>query len=253
MRVFSHSAIYINTHAGIEKPHDLIGKKVGEFSNYGHDAGTWTKGILSDEYGVPYDSCPHFIGGVPQPSAPNEWFNLTPPAHLSVTHIGNGKTLDAMLESGEIDALHSALVPPSVMRKSPNVRRLFPDFEAVERDYFQRTGIFPIQHIVAIRRDVYKANPWIASSLYDAFKKARDKAYEMYRHQAANMHRMFMIPWVTQHALEVEELMSDDWFTYGIKRNWAVLDRFLRYHYEQGVSRRRYTPEELFLPEVLND
>jgi 4,5-dihydroxyphthalate decarboxylase len=139
------------------------------------------------------------------------------------------------------------------MRKSKNVARLFPDFEKVERDYYKSTGIFPIQHIVVIRKDVYRANPWIATSLYTAFKRARDKAYETYRHQAENMHRMFMIPWITQHSLEVQELLGDDWFPYGLKRNYKPLDTFLRYHHEQGLSKRRFKPEELFLPETLDD
>jgi 4,5-dihydroxyphthalate decarboxylase len=253
MRVFSHSAIYVNAKSGIEHPRDLIGRKVGEFFVYGHDAGTWTKGILSDEYDVPFDACPHFIGGVEKPTPPLDWYPVAPPTSFSIQHIGTGTTLDAMLEAGEIDALHSALVPPSMMRKSKKVRRLFADVETVERDYYKRSGIFPIQHIVAIRKDVYQKNPWIAQSLYAAFKQARDAAYATYRYQAANMHRMFMIPWMTHHCVENEELMSEDWFSYGLKRNRPVIDRFLRYHYEQGTSKRRFTPEELFLPETLDD
>jgi 4,5-dihydroxyphthalate decarboxylase len=253
IRLFSHSAIYINTRSGIESPKDLIGKKVGEFFLYGHDAGTWSKGILSDDYGVPIDSYSNYIGGVERPTPPLEWYRQKPPPHIKVQHIGSGTTLDAMLDAGEIDALFSALVPHSLQRKSPNVRRLFPDFEAVERDWFKRTGIFPIQHIVAIRRDVYRANPWVARSLYKAFVEARDKAYEMYRYQAGNMHRMFMIPWITQHCLEMQELLGDDWFPYGLKRNYKPLDTFLRYHHEQGLSKRRFKPEELFVPELLDE
>jgi 4,5-dihydroxyphthalate decarboxylase len=253
MRVFSHSAIYINANCGIESPKDLIGRKVGEFFLYGHDAGTWTRGILSDEYGVPSDACPYYIGGVERPTPPLEWFPLKPPPSMNVTHIGTGTTLDAMLEAGEIDALHSALVPPSMLKKSKNVRRLFPNFEAVERDYYKRTGIFPIQHIVVIRKDVYQKNPWVAQSLYQAFKQSRDRAYEMYRYQAANMHRMFMIPWITQHCLETEDLLTDDWYPYGLKRNRKPLEHFLRYHHEQGLSKRVFTPEELFVPETLID
>jgi len=162
-------------------------------------------------------------------------------------------TLDAMLDAGEIDALFSALVPPSMTRGSKNIARLFPDFEKVERDYYKSTGIFPIQHVVAIRKDVYQANPWVGASLYKAFKESRDKAYEMYRHQSENMHRMFMVPWITQHFLEIQALLGDDWFPYGLKRNYQPLDTFLRYHYEQGLSKRRFKPEDLFLPETLDD
>jgi hypothetical protein len=93
----------------------------------------------------------------------------------------------------------------------------------------------------------------VAKSLYKAFKEARDSAYELYRHQAENMHRMFMVPWITQHFLEVQALLGDEWFPYGLKRNYKPLDTFLRYHYEQGLSKRRFKPEDLFLPETLDD
>jgi 4,5-dihydroxyphthalate decarboxylase len=253
IRLFCHAQIYVNANAGIERPQDLAGRRVGEFFLYGHDAGIWSKGILSDEYGVPIDSYSTVIGGVEHPTPPLDWYPRKPPSHFKVQHIGTGTTLDAMLDSGEIDALFSALVPASLRRKSPNVRRLFPDFEADERDYFRRTGIFPIQHIVAIRRDVYRQHPWVARSLYDAFKAARDLAYTLYRHQSANMHRMFMIPWMTQHCAEMQELLGDDWFPYGVQRNWKALDTFCRYYQEQGLTDRRFTPEQLFVPETLED
>ena len=143
IRLFSHSAIYINTNKGIEQPKDLIGKKIGEFFLYGHDAGTWAKGILQDHYGVPIDSYENLIGGVERPTPPLSWYKQKPPAHIKVRHIGTETTLDKMLDVGEIDALFSALVPPSMVRGSKNVRRLFPDFESVERDYYKTTGIFP--------------------------------------------------------------------------------------------------------------
>ena len=115
-----------------------------------------------------------------RPTPPLPWYKQKPPPHISVRHIGIETTLDKMLDDGEIDALFSALVPPSMTRGSKNIARLFPDFEKAERDYYKTTCIFPIQHVVAIRKDVYKANPWIAASLYKAFKESRDKAYETY-------------------------------------------------------------------------
>jgi len=124
IRLFSHSAIYINTNKGIEQPKDLIGKKIGEFFLYGHDAGTWSKGILQDHYGVPVDSYSNYIGGVERPTPPLPWYKQKPPPHIRVQHIGTETTLDAMLDAGEIDALFSALVPPSMTRGSKNVARL---------------------------------------------------------------------------------------------------------------------------------
>ena len=121
IRLFSHSAIYINTNKGIEQPKDLIGKKIGEFFLYGHDAGTWSKGILQDHYGVPIDSYSNYIGGVERPTPPLPWYKQKPPPHIKVQHIGTETTLDKMLDDGEIDALFSALVPPSMARGSKNI------------------------------------------------------------------------------------------------------------------------------------
>ena len=253
VRLFVHGAIYVNARSGIESPKDLIGKRVGELFVYGHDAGTFAKGVLADEYGVPANSYSYSIGGVDQPMGEWQWFPLKPPPGVKWQHIGTARTLDQMLEAGEIDALVSALVPPSYLKHSPVVRRLFEDSEAVERAYFRKTGIFPIMHVVAIRKEVYRKNPWVAQSLYQALKQSKDKAAELFRLQEANMHRLFMVPWLTEHREENRKLMVDDLWPYGLSKNHKALDTFLRYHFEQGVSKRRFTPEELFVPETLGD
>src|SRR5437588_12360090 len=111
VRAFRHSAIYVNTAAGIREPRDLISKRVGEFLFYGHDAGLWPKGILSSEYGVPHDCYQYFYGGVGHPAPPPEWVSSRPPASVHGEHIGTERTLDGMLEDGEIEALISAVTP----------------------------------------------------------------------------------------------------------------------------------------------
>jgi 4,5-dihydroxyphthalate decarboxylase len=252
VRLFPYQAVFVNANAGIREPKDLIGKKVGELFLYGHDAGTWSKGALADEYGVKPELCEWFIGGVDRPM--QEWkFVLQPPANVKVTHIGGERTLDAMLETGEIAALHSAIVPPSYMRGSKTVRRLFDDNEAAERAYYKKTGIFPIMHVVAIRKDVYQANKWVAKSLYDAMKAAKQKTMELYRMQDANMQRMFMNPFTTELRERTRAMMGEDHWPYGLKANYKSLDTFLRYHHEHGLSKRRFKPEELFVPECLDD
>jgi 4,5-dihydroxyphthalate decarboxylase len=252
LRFFRHSAIFVNTASGIESPKDLIGKRVGELFTYGHDAGIWAKGILSDDYGVPADSVTYYVGGLDRP-ARWDWLPWDPPPNVKIQQLGPMQTLDAMLEGGEIDALYSAIVPPALIRGSPRVRRLFEDYEAVERDYFRRTGIFPIMHTVVMRKDVYQQNPWIARSLYDAFKEAKDKAARLYQMGESFMHGLFMIPWLTAHREENRRLMGDDLWPYGVERNVKVLDTFLRYHHEQGLSKRRLRVDELFVPETLVD
>ena len=145
-RCFRHSAIYVNTSSGIEKPQDLAGKTVGELAIYRHDAGVWPKGILSDEYGVTLDQCRWVVGGLDWPLPPIDFIPQPHPANVDITWVSEGQDLGAKLEAGEIDALISADVPKCVLDGSPKVARLFPDYEAVERDYYDHTDIFPIMH-----------------------------------------------------------------------------------------------------------
>ena len=180
-RIFRHAAIFVNRASGIAAPGDLRGRKVGELLRYGHDAGIWAKGVLSDKYGVPADSMTHFVGGLDKPASGPDWAPFDPPTNLKIHQLGPDQTLDAILEAGEIDALFSAWMPPSFRKRPTNVAQLFPDYEKVERDYFRRTGIFPIMHTVVIRRDIYEKNRWIARSLAAAFQQAKDQATRHYR------------------------------------------------------------------------
>ncbi len=250
-RFFRHAAIFINKSRGIKEPKDLIGKNVGELQTYGHDAGIWAKGILSDDYGVPADSFTYFIGGIDRPNPKQDWLPAPHPAHVRVTELGQDKALGPMLESGEIDALFSAIVPASVMARSKNVGRLFEDYETVERDFFRRTGIFPIMHTVVIRRDLYEKEPWLAEAVYKGFCDAKNRAVEAYTKATMFHHAPYMIPWFTELLQENRELMGDDLWPYGLRANHKALDTFLRYSHEQGLTKRRLRPEEIFTPELL--
>jgi len=251
IRFFVQSAIFVNAASGIKEPRDLIGKRLGELFIYGHDAGTWVKGILSDEYGVPARGTSFRVGGLDHPSARWDWVPFKAPPDVQVNQIGPNQTLNDLLESGEIDALYSAMVPPSLVAGSKRIRYLFDDPEAAGREYFRKTGTFPIMHIVAIRKDVYRANPWVARSLYDAFTEAKRRAEEVYRFQAQHMHRLFMIPWLSALIEKNRALMGDDPWPYGLEPNRKPLETFLRYHHEHGLSPRRLRPEDLFAPETL--
>jgi hypothetical protein len=251
-RIFRHAAIFVNRASGIAAPGDLRGRKVGELFRYGHDAGIWAKGVLSDEYGVPADSMTHYVGGLDKPAPGPDWAPFDPPASLGIHQLGPDRTLDAMLEAGEIDALFSAWMPPSFLRRSPNVARLFPDYEAVERDYFHRTRIFPIMHTIVIRRAIYEKNRWIARSLAAAFQQAKDQAARHYRMAETFFGVPFMVPWLAAHLEENRALMGEDPWPYGIAANRTTLDTFLRYHFEQGLSKRRYAIGEIFAPETLD-
>jgi hypothetical protein len=251
-RIFRHSAIFVNPASGITRPQDLAGRKVGELQRYGHDAGIWSKGVLRDEYGVTAQSMTHFVGGMERPNERSDWAPFDPPPDVRIHPLAPGQGLDAMLETGEIDALFTAWLPPSFVKNSPNVARLFPDYEAVERDWFRRTHIFPIMHTVVIRRDLYEQNRWIARSLMQAFDAAKARAIEQYRIAETFFGAPFMVPWLPAVLEKNRALMGNDPWAYGVQANRKTLETYLRYHAEQGLSKRHWNIDELFAPECLD-
>ena len=244
-RFFRHSSIYVSAKSGIRQPKDLIGKRVGN-PEYQMTAPVWIRGILSDHYGVPVDGVTYVTGGEEEPGRP-EKLKLDLPSNIIVERIGEHQTLAQMLADGEIDALYTARKPSS-FNGDGRVRRLFEDFVAVERAYYRSTGLFPIMHTVAIRREVYDQNRWIAQSLFKAFVEAQRLTYQDLGETAA---LKAMLPWLHAHVEETRREMGDDFWPYGFDNNRNTLETFLRYHHEQGLSKRRFEPEELFAPETL--
>src|SRR5213594_1787151 len=165
-RFFRHSCIYVHAGSAIKEPRDLIGKRVGT-PEYQMTAGVWIRGILADEYNVPGTSATYFTGGEEEPGR-TEKVDLSLPPEVRVQAIPATKTLSQMLESGEIDALHTARAPSTFTTNPNRVQRLFPDYQPVELAYYQKTKIFPIMHVIAIRRELYQRYPWVARSLYKA-------------------------------------------------------------------------------------
>jgi 4,5-dihydroxyphthalate decarboxylase len=245
-RFFRHSCIFVATASGIHEPKDLAGKRIGT-PEYQMTAPVWIRGILQDEYGVDPAGCQYFTGGEEEPGR-EEKLRLDLPAKFRVARIGPEQTLSAMLASGEINALHTARTPSTYRTAPQAVKRLFEDYVAVERAYFRKTRIFPIMHTVVVRRALYRAHPWVAQSLQKAFVAAQRKTYDDLAITAA---LKTMLPWQVAHVEEARRELGDDWWAYGLEPNRHVLDTFLRYHHEQGLSERRLTPEELFAPETL--
>ena len=170
------------------------------------------------------------------------------PPRFKVRPIGPEQTLAGMIAAGEIDALHTARAPSTFYSKPDAVKRLFPDYVEVEREYYRRTKIFPIMHVVAIRREIYEANRWIAMTLYNAFVEAQRRAYRSLRETAAHK---AMLPWLVAHVEDAVRELGEDWWPYGFHGSRHVLDTFLRYHHEQGLSPRRLRPEDMIAPETL--
>ena len=242
-RFFRHSCIYVNAKSGIRTPKDLIGKKVG-VPEFQMTAPVWIRGTLDELYGVPVDSVTYYTGGEEEPGR-SEKLALDLPANIKVQAIPDHKTLSQMLRDGEIDALHTARAPSTYDGK--NVVRLFENYGEVEKDYFRKTGLFPIMHTIAIRRDVYEQNRWVAQSLYKAFVEAQKKTYADLRETAV---LKAMLPFLNWEVDQTIKEMGTNYWAYGLQENEKVLSTFLKYHYDCGLSKRLLKPEELFAPET---
>ena len=242
-RFFRHSCIYVNAKSGIRTPKDLIGKKVG-VPEFQMTAPVWIRGTLDELYGVPVDSVTYYTGGEEEPGR-SEKLALDLPANIKVQAIPDHKTLSQMLRDGEIDALHTARAPSTYDGKT--VVRLFENYGEVEKDYFRKTGLFPIMHTIAIRRDVYEQNRWVAQSLYKAFVEAQKKTYADLRETAV---LKAMLPFLNWEVDQTIKEMGANYWAYGLQDNEKVLSTFLKYHFECGLSKRLLKPEELFAPET---
>jgi len=242
-RMFRHSGIYLSAASGITEPAALAGRRVG-VAEFQLTANVWIRGLLADEYAVPVDSVTYVTGGLHSPGRVDKVALDLPPG-IRLEPLGPGRTLDQALVDGEIDALYSPRTPKSL---SFGVRRLFEPSRPVEEDYYRRTGIFPIMHLLVLRRDVYARNRWLARSLYDAFDRARARCAEGLDDSAAVR---YMLPWLHDEVARTRAVLGEDYWPYGLERNTEVLRTFLRYSYDQGLAARKLEPEELFAPETL--
>jgi 4,5-dihydroxyphthalate decarboxylase len=250
VRVFRHSSVFVNTASGITEPADLVGKTIGEFGVYGQDSGVWVKGILADEYGFRPERNRWVIGGLEHPAPPFTFTSHPHPPGLDITTAP--RALSAMLDSGEIDALFTSNVPQPFLDGSPNIARLFGDYAPIERDYYHRTGNFPIMHTIVVRRPLLEAHPGLARAIYTAFDNAKEAAADRYRKFRRLYEVPVMLPWANALMEQNDRLFGDNWWPYGVSENWTALDTFLRYHHAQGLSTRRWTVEDLIAPDLLN-
>jgi len=236
-RYFRHQSIYVTD--AVATPADLVGKRIGT-PEYQMTAGVWQRGILAEEYGVPVESVRYFTGGIEQ-SGRKEKIPLNLPSTISVTRIGPDHTLSAMLAAGELDAIYSASQPSTF---GNGVRHLFPDFVEVEKDYYQRTRIFPIMHVVVVKRALHERHPWIARSLTKAFASSLRIAYADLRQRNA---LKVMLPWLQQHLQDTLDVLGPGYWDYGLEENRHVLETFARYSHAQGLAAKVRTAEEIVL------
>jgi 4,5-dihydroxyphthalate decarboxylase len=245
-RAFRHNGVYVRAGSGVEAPGDLVGRLVG-VPEYQVTAAVWIRGILAEHHGVPVDSVRYRTGGLYEPGRV-EKTPLELPG-LDIRPIGAGETLSELLLTGGIDALHSPRAPRPFLDGDRRVRWLFDDPPAEEEAYYRRTGIFPIMHVVVLRRELYERHRWLAGSLYKAFVAAKAVAERRLAETAAPYS---MVPWSYAALDRARSLMGDDFWPYGLAANEAGLRTFLAYSHAQGLVGRLREPAELFAPETLD-
>lgn len=240
-KFFRHSCIYVRKGAGIRTPQDLKGKRVGT-TQYSSTAVTFMRGMLRDEYGVEARDMHWFMGGLTKPTeAPLIPLDLPPEIRLDF--VPEGDTLERMMVEERLDALLSIYIPKLFADEWVGIERLFPDFKSVEKDYYKRTGIFPIMHTIALRQDVVREHPWVPASLYQAFCESRDIALEgLWDTDALRLG----LPWLIDHVEEAWRVFGKDFWAYGMKANRPALEAVGRYVHEQHFSPRVVSAEEIW-------
>ncbi len=243
-RAFRHTSIYVRTDR-IKKPEDLKGKKVG-LPEYQLTANVWARALLEDEHGVKPSDIHWIRGGLEQPGRP-EKIAITLPKDVKLDDAPAGRTLSAMLEAGEIDGFIGPRMP-SGFGRHPHIGWLFPDPVAAAKDYFKRTGIFPIMHLVGVRRTLAEAHPWLPGAVLKAFAQAKAQALALLSDTSATK---VTLPFIEERLMEARALMGEDFWSYGVEANRKTLETFLRHHHAQGLSPRQVAVEELFHPGTL--
>lgn len=242
-RVFRHGFIAINTRCGIRGPKDLEGKRIG-VPLYTMTAAIWIRGLLEHDYGVDLSNVHWVEGSINSATTHGEPTVLPMVRDVPITRNRSGKSLSQLLDEGAIDAIIGTTLPDA-RRHNPDIRRLFPDFREVEKDYYRRTGIFPIMHLVAIKRATYEEHPFIAQSLYRAFCESKQIGLKKMRNLAA---LRYMLPWLADDLDELDAVFGDDPWPYGVEANRTTLATMMQYMVEQGVLKAELPVDELFVP-----
>ena len=240
-RIFRHSGIYVRADAGIRTPQDLRGKRIG-LPEYQITAVVWMRGLMQHEYGVSPNEISWRSGGQEEPGR-DERTPLKPIQGLDLKPIGKDQTLVDMLRHGELDALFTARAPSSFLAGEPHIVRLFPDTRAAEKAYYQKTRMFPIMHLIGIKKTLVQQYPWLVTSVYKAFLKA--KALAMIDLCDVNA-LMVTLPWLEAETKETMAIMGKDFWSYGIRENSAEIEALAQYAFEQGLIDRKLKAEELF-------
>ncbi len=246
-RCFRHGFVFVNKRSGIQSPEDLRGKTVG-VPEYAMTAAIWLRGLFEHDYGVRPRDMRWVTGGVEEPGRTDR-MSVDVQDHVLISDAPPGRTLGQMLETGEIDALIGPRIP-SCFTKNPDISRLFVNYKEIERAYYERTRIVPLMHTVVMKRSLYERYPWIAQSLYKAYRESMRRCYAVMRDVNA---LPYCLPWYLPALEETLEVFGDDFWPEGIEANWSALSLLMQYSREQGLIDRAYSPEELFAPTTLTE
>jgi 4,5-dihydroxyphthalate decarboxylase len=245
-KYFRHGHYFVNAQAGIERPEQLKGKRMA-VPEYQVTAAVWMRGILEHEYGVAPRDMEWYVGGLFEPGRVEKQ-HISVSEGVNIHPIPEGRTLNEMIATGEVDALMSPRAPRTFSDGSGRVRRLIPNFREVEQDYFTRTRIFPIMHTVVIKREILDAHPWVAQNLYKAFCAAKDEFVRSFEDDSA---LRLMLPWMVDDLEEVRRMMGDDFWSYGLGPNRHIIETLMQYEREQGLIARELDVAGLFAHETL--
>lgn len=241
-RAFRHTSIYVRKDR-IRTPEDLRGKRIG-IPEYQLTAIVWARALLQDDYGIQPSDVHWVRGGIDEPGR-IEKIALNLPAGVELTDAPADTTISDMLDRGEIDGFIAPRAPYGAARHNPKVGWLFDDPTAVAKDYYRRTGIFPIMHLLGLRKTLAQQHPWLAAALVKAFGQSKATALDRLSDTSATK---ITLPFVEEQLKAARETLGEDFWSYGVAANLKTLETFTRHHFQQGLSKRQVPVEELFHP-----
>jgi 4,5-dihydroxyphthalate decarboxylase len=241
-RAFRHTSIYVRKDR-VRRPEDLKGRRVG-LPEYQLSANVWARALLHDDFGVAPEDVTWVRGGIETPGRPEKIALKLPPG-VRLENAPEGSTITELLDRGEIDGFMAPRPPGPQALANSNVGWLFDDPTAVAKDYYRRTGIFPIMHVVGVRKTLAEHHPWLPGAVLKAFTQAKAAALEALSDTSATK---VTLPFVEEQLKAARETLGEDFWSYGVARNRATLETFLRHHHAQGLSARRLSVEEIFHP-----
>ena len=239
-RLFRFGSFYVNRKSNIKTVHDLKGKKIGS-PEWAHSAAVYMRGWMHNEMGVKLTDV-HWVQAGANAPGRKEKVELNLPEGMTLTRIED-KSLSELLAAGEIDCAIIARPPTCFLEGHPDVVRLFPDYLDMEEKSYQETKVWPIMHIIAMKKRILDEHPWVARNLFNAFEESKRRSLERLFDPAISR---YPLPWLPTYARKMADIFGDDFFPYGIEENRATWEQMALYTYQQGIAHRQFTPEEIF-------